>query len=557
MEKEKKYFKGIFIGFLLIVVMLFGVVINMGKTYSADTTPNCVSEGGVEYVWTTSALSSSNGACCPKGGSGYDSVRKVCAAIATKKSNCTDESASCYSCPNGYALVCDNPGTGSSNGTACTCSKKPGKTVENVCYSCSGRYAWGDSVTSYNCPSTWEIMEGITKESDCKNTVSSYEVNFNTDGGTFYVDNKLASSTTQSLSTIEWSKYTAKKEGYAFKGWTNTKTSDCSSAYTSGSSNVLANKTVFACYEKEAEKKYTVTLNAGSGGIVKISKNNTVTDTAQQNYEIKNLSNGYSLALSSYIAETNGKSFKGWSKSSSCNSIIRVYTINNNNATLYACYSDTNNDGNDGTTKYTATFNPNGGTFSDGTTTSKTVQYTGKKYFTDSDISVTKSGATFVGWRSSKSDLTSFIDGAENGETLTAIWYDNSSSDSGDSGNEGNNCEYITKESCETYYDGYSCIEDNNGCFVPDDEIEDNQKQCEFESKESCEILNEGYTCKKDSDGCFVKYGKIDNDSGSSDSKEPVSNPNTGTSLLYLAIIMAVGTLVYTIYYVFKLRKEN
>lgn len=549
MEKEKKYFKGMVIGLLLVVVMLFGVVINMGKTYSADTTPNCVSEGGVEYVWTTSALSSSNGACCPKGGSGYDSVRKVCAAIATKKSNCTDESASCYSCPNGYTLYGDSK-------TGYSCTATSGKTVENVCYSCSGRYAWGDSVTSYNCPSSWKVEKEITKESDCKRTVSSYEVKFDTDGGTLYVDNKPASSNTQSLSTIEWSKYTAKKTDYIFKGWTDSKTTDCSSAYTSGSSNVSAKKTVYACYEKEAEKKYTVTLNALSKDSVNgiVYKNNVSSN--ENKLIISSVEENKYFTLTTYSAKIDGYTFKGWSENRSCSTYRTTYKITSNQ-NFYACYTKNQDDDN---TKYSATFDPNGGTFSDGTTTSKTVQYTGKKYFTDSDITVTKSGATFLGWRSSEKELTSFIDGAENGETLTAIWHDNSSSDSGDSGNEGNTCEFDSKSVCEELNEGYTCKKDSNGCYVKDstkEEDKDDNNTCEFESKESCEILNEGYTCKKDSNGCFVKYGKIDNDSGSSNSKEPVSNPNTGTSLLYLAIIMAVGTLVYTIYYVFKLRKEN
>lgn len=546
MEKEKKYFKGMVIGLLCVVVMLFGIVINIGKTYSLDTTPSCINEGGVEFVWTTTVLNSSKGACCPKNGSGYDSLTSggKCTAVATKADNCTNDSdASCYSCPKGYSLASNNV----NGNVSYFCSTAPGSEVQEACYSCNGRYAWGDSVTSYNCPSSWKIESDITKESDCKSTANTYEVTFETDDGTFYIDNKLASSTSQSLSTIEWSKYSAKKTGYVFKGWTTTKTSDCASAYTSGSSNVVSKKTVYACYESEAEKKYTVTLNA-NGGLVVISKNNVVKDTELGEYKIENLSNGYVLALSDYQGKKTGKEFKGWSKSATCSNIIRVYTISSNNATLYACYSDSNSDN----TTYSATFNPNGGTFSDGTTVNKTVKYTGKKYFTDSDITVTKTGFTFIGWRSSNGDLGSYIDSTENGDTLIAIWQDNSSSDS------GNVCEFESKEVCEFINDDYTCELDSNGCYVKGSlkEGNDDNSTCEFESKSVCEDLNEGYNCKIDSNGCYVKSSKK-TDSSSSSNNEPTSNPNTGSSLLYLAIVMAIGTIGYTFYYVFKLKKEN
>lgn len=556
MEKEKKYFKGIFIGFLLIVVMLFGVVINIGKTYSADTTPNCLSKGNVEYVWTTSALSSSNGACCPKGGSGYDSVRKVCTAIATKKSDCTTESASCYSCPNGYTLYGDSQ-------TGYSCTSSLGEVDNSVCYYCDGRYVWSETEPTLTCNSSWEIKKDITKESDCKNTVSSYEVTFNTDGGNLYLNNTIQSRNVFSLSTINYASYTAKKEGYTFKGWTTTKTNDCSGAYTTGSSNVLEKKTLYACYYKEVTPTYLykVYLNASSkDGINGVVYENNKSSNEKE-LTVSSVEENTYFKLKPYTAKIDGYTFKGWSTSSSCSSLVTTYKITSDKR-FYACYSKDEEKEND--TVYRVTFVPNNGTWTDGKTGNKVKEYTNRKYFTDSDITITRTGYTFKGWRSSKGgDLYSFIDSADDGATLTAIWIKNTSGSSSESGGESSSeeeyyCEYITKESCENYYDGYSCVEDSHGCFIQDAKKDDNQEKCEFESKEICENINEGFNCKKDSNGCYIKSSKINNDSSISDSvDEPISNPQTGTSLLYLAIIMATATLTYTIYYVFKLRKEN
>lgn len=537
MEKEKKYFKGMVIGLLCVVVMLFGIVINIGKTYSLDTTPSCLSENGVIYSWKTNKLE--HGACCPiTGYMDYDSEAEYCTA----------DSNADGSCPGVYSRL------SSTNGL---CYATPGRQASNVCYSCDGIYKWGAEVASYKCPSSWNIVEGITNESDCKSKAETYEVEFVTDGGTFYIDKELAASNIQSLSSIDWSRYTAVKENYVFKGWTTTK-NNCTNPYTSGSSNVLEAKTVYACYEKkESNITYQVTLKAGTGGTIKDTSNNNVKNLGET-YTITNLSNGHILALSNYIAEMSGKKFKGWSKSSNCNDIIGGYTINSNNATLHACYSDSDSD----TTTYTVTFNPNGGTFSDSTTANKIVKYTGKLSL--SNIKVSKTGYNFGGWYStnSKKTLTQYIDSAENNDVLFAIWQKESSGDSG-SGDEENTCEFASKDACEIINDGYTCVEDNNGCYVKGLKKDDDSNSCLYESKSACEIINEGYNCKLDSNGCYVKSSKKDDntkDDGSTNdntTKEPTSNPNTGNSLLYLAIIMAAGTIGYTLYYVFKLKKEN
>ena len=168
---------------------------------------------------------------------------------------------------------------------------------------------------------------------------------------------------------------------------------------------------------------------------------------------------------------------------------------------------------------YKATFYPDGGTWADGTTGAKTIQYTGEMYFSDSELKVIKNGYTLKGWQSSDGSIfTVRIDGSNNNDTLTAIWVSSSSSGGGSTTNPG----------------------------IGNDET------CDFISKDSCEIAYSGFNCVKDKNNCYVKGSKK-----TVLSDDPISNPNTGNSLLYLSIIIGVITFGYTIYYTSKIRKKE
>ena len=201
-----------------------------------------------------------------------------------------------------------------------------------------------------------------------------------------------------------------------------------------------------------------------------------------------------------------------------------------------------------GTTTYSAKFNPNGGKFSDGTTSTKTIKYTDKKYFTDNDIAVTRNGYKFLGWKNNSGDVFNrYIDKSDNGSTLTAQWQSNNSggtttSPNPDIGDE-TQCEYIYKDSCEVANDGYNCVKDENNCYVKGDKKQDDNIDCVYYNKNSCESAYSGYNCIQDSNGCFIKGSKKNNNSSGSNSSDPESNPNTGNSLLYLSVIIGIVTL--------------
>ena len=168
---------------------------------------------------------------------------------------------------------------------------------------------------------------------------------------------------------------------------------------------------------------------------------------------------------------------------------------------------------------YKATFYPNGGTWADGTTGAKTIQYTGEMYFSDFELKIVKDGYNLKGWQSSDGSIfTVRIDGSNNNDTLTAIWVSSSSSGGGSTTNPG----------------------------IGDDET------CDFISKDSCEIAYSGFNCVKDKNNCYVKGSKK-----TVLSDDPISNPNTGNSLLYLSIIIGVITFGYTVYYTSKIRKKE
>lgn len=550
MEKENKISKVIVGGCLVMVLALTVWVININDTYSttSSTTPKCKSLNGIEYKYVSNATNDQYG-CCP--------------VSDTAKIGSLGSGNKCFSytvngsCPAGYTVY--NEGN---------CIANLGEIDNSACYYCTGNsvtrsnYLWSSGTPSVTCNGgSWIPQENITSSDRCVTPTQNYEVTFNVAGGKLYLNGKLQSRNVFKISELNYALYTATKDDYTFKGWSTS--SACTSTKDSGTVNVKSDMTVYACFVKVIEDyNVGVFLDANNdSGIV--YKNGT--STKANKYETTVKKNNY-INLTEYSAKASGYTFKGWSLTKSCDALLTKYLINNT-YTFYACYNKDETPSSPGTstpgtTTYSAKFNPNGGKFSDGTTNTKTIKYTNKKYFTESDIVVTRNGYKFLGWKNNSGDIFyQYIDKTDNGSTLTAQWQSNNSggttpSPNPDIGDE-TQCEYIYKDSCEVANDGYNCVKDENNCYVKGDKKQDDNIDCVYYNKNSCESAYSGYNCIQDSNGCFIKGSKKNNNSSGSNSSDPESNPNTGNSLLYLSVIIGIVTFGYTIYYTNKIKKKE
>ena len=555
MEEENKISKGIVAGCLVIVVALTIWVININDTYSTDssTTPKCKTINGIEYKYVSNATNDQYG-CCP--------------VSDTAKIGSLGNGNKCFSynvngsCPTGYTVY--NEGN---------CIANLGEIDNSACYYCTGNsvtgsnYLWSSGTPSVTCNGgSWIPQENITSSDRCVTPTQNYEVTFNVAGGKLYLNGELQSRNVFKISELNYALYTATKDDYTFDGWSTS--SACTSPKTSGTVNVKSDMTIYACFVKVIEDYNVVVFLDANNDSGIVYKNGT--STKANKYETTVKKDNY-IDLTKYSAKTSGYTFKGWSLTKSCDALLTKYLINTTH-TFYACYNvdetpsspgtSTPGTSTPGTTTYSAKFNPNGGKFSDGTTNTKTIKYTNKKYFTDNDIVVTRNGYKFLGWKNNSGDtFNRYIDKSDNGSTLTAIWKSNSSSGgttpspNPDIGDE-TKCEFVYKDSCEIVNDGYNCVKDENNCYVKGNKKQDDNV-CTYYNKNNCESAYSGYNCIQDSNGCFIKGSKKNNNSSGSDSSDPESNPNTGNSLLYLSVIIGIVTFGYTVYYTNKIKKKE
>ncbi len=594
MEKEKKIFKGIVIGCLVMVLALTVWVININDTYSttSSTTPKCKTINGVKYVYSSNYPLNDKYGCCPIGFS--DAMPKIGWMADANHLQCftpSSDGSKNGSCPAGYGSTPLDSGQ---------CVGELGEIDNSACYYCTGNsvtgsnYLWSSGTPSVTCNGgSWIPQENITSSDRCVTPTQNYEVTFNVAGGKLYLNGKLQSRNVFKISELNYALYTATKDDYTFKGWSTS--SACTSTKDSGTVNVKSDMTVYACFVKVIEDyNVGVFLDANNdSGIV--YKNGT--STKANKYETTVKKNNY-IDLTKYSAKASGYTFKGWSLTKSCDALLTKYLINNT-YTFYACYNKDETPSSPGTstpgtTTYSAKFNPNGGKFSDGTTNTKTIKYTNKKYFTESDIVVTRNGYKFLGWKNNSGDIFyQYIDKTDNGSTLTAQWQSNNSggttpSPNPDIGDE-TQCEYIYKDSCEVANDGYNCVKDENNCYVKGDKKQDDNIDCVYYNKNNCEVAYSGYNCIQDANGCYVKGSKkqddnkctyysknscesaysgynciqdangcyVKGDKKGNSSSDPESNPNTGSSLLYLSIAIGIVTFVYSVYYANKIKKKE
>lgn len=566
---EKKISKGIVAGSLAIVLALTIWVININDTYSVDTSRKCKTLNGIEYKYVSNATKDVYG-CCPVS----DSAKIGSLGSGNK---CFSYTNSDGSCPAGYSTYNDG-----------NCIANLGEFDDSACYICSGtsvtgtNYLWNNGTPTATCNGgTWTKSDVITNEASCKAGSQSYEVTFNvnngnTSGGKLYQNGVFKSRNVISLSSVNFSNFTAEfsdnsGKNYKFNGWDTT--SSCTSPKKTGVTKITNNTTYYACYSIEVDVTYSynVYLNASSvdgvNGVV--YENNTNKNVKE--YTVSNVKGNTTFDLSKYSGKISGYTFKGWSTNSSCSSLITSYKITGNKR-FYACY-DKNGDE---PKVYKVTFDPDGGTWTDGGSGKKVKEYTSKKYFTDSDIIVKKDGYIFKGWENEKGDVfTVYVDSSDDGSYLTAIWKSSSTSGGGSTGGgtsgggstdvgDEENCDFISKDSCEMEYNGYNCVKDSNNCYVRGSKKQTIiEEDCTYTTKNSCEAYFNGYNCIKDSNNCYIRGSKKNtggntggNDSDISES-DPTNNPNTGSVMLYIAYLVGLGALFSLGYSFYVYRKQT
>lgn len=309
------------------------------------------------------------------------------------------------------------------------------------CYYCSSnaplkRYVWSSTTPTTACSGgNWRIKESRDTSSKCKSfTCNIYYKGEN--GLAIGIDDTIITD----FGTITTSVPT--KSGYIFDGW-----KIGNSTYSSGanfSCDTAGNYSAFAIFHKKPCKWTTATAceNANPGYKCRSTDGTCWMKGDPISYTISYNANGGSgapgsqtkthgtdLTLSSTKPTRSGYTFVNWNTKSdgSGTNYASGATYNTNaNITLYAIWK-TNSSGGDTTTKYTVSYNANGGS---GTPSNQT-----KPQGTNLVLSSTKptrSGYTFVNWNT-KGDGTgkSYAPGAtystDANLTLYAIWKTNAS----------------------------------------------------------------------------------------------------------------------------------
>lgn len=232
--------------------------------------------------------------------------------------------------------------------------------------------------------------------------LKEYAVTYNANGGS----GAPASQTKYYGNDLTLSDTIPTRSGYTFKGW-GTYSSDTTVNYSAGATYTSnSNLTLYAIWESNAPKTYTVSYNANGGTGAPSSQTKT---------------HDVTLTLRTTTPTRSGYTFKGWSTSSSATTATYSaggsYTANAS-ATLYAVWQAN-------PITYTVSYNANGGSGAPSSQT-KTQNVT----LTLSYTKPTRSGYTFQGW-STSSTATSpiyYAGGsytANASATLYAVWTQN------------------------------------------------------------------------------------------------------------------------------------
>lgn len=168
------------------------------------------------------------------------------------------------------------------------------------------------------------------------------------------------------------------RSGYTFKGWGTSSSSTSASYQPGGTYTANTSRTLYAIWESNAPKTYTVSYNANGGTGAPSSQTKT---------------HNVALTLRTNTPTRSGYTFKGWATSSAATSASYSaggsFTINAN-TTLYAVWQE------DAPITYTVSYIANGGL---GAPASQ-IKYKDET-LTISSTKPTRSGYTFLGWSTS------------------------------------------------------------------------------------------------------------------------------------------------------------
>ena len=197
------------------------------------------------------------------------------------------------------------------------------------------------------------------------------------------------------------------KEGYTFKGWSESETATSASYQSSGAYNLVSDIILYAVWEETVvPAEYTLTYNANGGTNVPASQTG----------------NG-EITLSSSVPSKEGYTFKGWSESETAiNASYQPSGTYNlvSDTTLYAVWEEIV-----APVEYTLTYNANGGT-------NAPARQTGSGAITLSSSIPVRDGYTFKGWALSTGAVTAAYQPSDsfnlNADTvLYAVWSKNAS----------------------------------------------------------------------------------------------------------------------------------
>lgn len=208
-------------------------------------------------------------------------------------------------------------------------------------------------------------------------TPTTYKVTFNMQTGDVLKKNGTTqTSSTFDMSSINYSEWTAVREGATFLGWA-TSASSCANAVKSGSVSLTKAVSLVPCFEGG---EYIVTFNMDDG-------DELWRDGLTQNTNTFKLDE---IVFSDWEANRTGTTFLGWSEDSACTAPIKSGTITlKRNMSFYPCFN--------GSKKYNVSFDVSGGTlYYNGSKTSTTKYQLDK--FDYSKFKATKDGYIFNGW---------------------------------------------------------------------------------------------------------------------------------------------------------------
>ncbi len=206
---------------------------------------------------------------------------------------------------------------------------------------------------------------------------NEYTISYNANGGSGAPSSqKKYYGVSTTLSTTK-----PTRNGYTFKGWGTGSTSTSPSYQPGGTYTGNASRTLYAVWESNAPKTYTVSYNANGGYNAPGKQTKT---------------HGAALMLSSSIPTRSGYTFLGWGTSSSSTSVSYAsggrYTTNAD-ITLYAVWQKNPE-------TYTVTYDANGGSGAPSTQ----IKTEGVALTLSSTIPI-RSGYTFLGWNMSQSAI--------------------------------------------------------------------------------------------------------------------------------------------------------